>query len=181
MKLLWCLMVAAAPVAAQTDPADAWVPSLTNLMGRPASELRDVVARYSSDRRALGRRYDLEASAVRWSAMARFDRAWLKQITGIGFDPLGLDGRIDHLLLRNLLTRDLAELRRDSLRAAAAEVRRSFNGTYSPLHQIASMMGGLQFRALRRELVDSGKVTTKAFHDAILQSGTCRSSWSEPG
>ncbi len=103
------------------------------------------------------------------------------KITGIGFDPLGLDGRIDHLLLRNLLTRDLAELRRDSLRAAAAEVRRSFNGTYSPLYQIAYMMGGLQFRALRRELVDSGKVTTKAFHDAILQSGTCRSSWSEPG
>ena len=49
---------------------------------------------------------------------------------------------------------------------ATAEVRRSFNGTYSPLYQIAYMMGGLQFRVLRRELVDSGKVINKAFHDA---------------
>jgi uncharacterized protein (DUF885 family) len=54
---------------------------------------------------------------------------------------------------------------------ATAEVRRSFNGTYSPLYQIAYMMGGLQFRALRRELVESGTMTTKAFHDAVLQSG----------
>jgi uncharacterized protein (DUF885 family) len=33
---------------------------------------------------------------------------------------------------------------------AAAEVRRSFEGNYSPLYQVAYMMGGLQFRALRR-------------------------------
>jgi uncharacterized protein (DUF885 family) len=31
---------------------------------------------------------------------------------------------------------------------AEAEVRRSFNGTYSPLYQAAYMLGGLQFRAL---------------------------------
>jgi hypothetical protein len=31
------------------------------------------------------------------------------------------------------------------------------------------MLGGLQIRALRRELVDSGKMTNRAFHDAILK------------
>jgi uncharacterized protein (DUF885 family) len=31
------------------------------------------------------------------------------------------------------------------------------------------MMGGLQFYALKKELVDSGKMTYKQFHDAILQ------------
>ena len=36
---------------------------------------------------------------------------------------------------------------------AEAEVRRSFNGSYPPLYQLAYMMGGLQFRALHRELV----------------------------
>ncbi|MCL4866170.1 MAG: DUF885 family protein, partial [Gemmatimonadales bacterium] len=36
---------------------------------------------------------------------------------------------------------------------ATAEVRRSFLGTYSPLYQVAYMMGGLQFRALHEELV----------------------------
>jgi hypothetical protein len=55
---------------------------------------------------------------------------------------------------------------------AAAEVRRSFEGNYSPLYQVAYMMGGLQFRALRRELVDSGRMTDRQFHDAVLQGGT---------
>jgi uncharacterized protein (DUF885 family) len=55
---------------------------------------------------------------------------------------------------------------------ATAEVRRSFNGTYPPLYQIAYMIGGLQFRALHRELVDSGRMTDRVFHDAILQGGT---------
>ncbi|MBI1966870.1 MAG: DUF885 domain-containing protein [Gemmatimonadetes bacterium] len=55
---------------------------------------------------------------------------------------------------------------------ATAEVRRSFNGDYSPLYQVAYMIGGLQFRALHRELVQSGKMTNRAFHDAILQSGS---------
>jgi uncharacterized protein (DUF885 family) len=54
---------------------------------------------------------------------------------------------------------------------ATAEVRRSFNGSYPPLYQIAYMIGGLQFRALHRELVTSGKMTEKAFHDSILQGG----------
>jgi uncharacterized protein (DUF885 family) len=54
---------------------------------------------------------------------------------------------------------------------ATAEVRRSFNGSYPPLYQVAYMLGGLQFRALHHELVDSGKMTNRQFHDAILQGG----------
>lgn len=54
---------------------------------------------------------------------------------------------------------------------ATAEVRRSFAGNYGPLYQIAYMIGGLQFRELHRELVDSGKMTDRQFHDRILQSG----------
>jgi uncharacterized protein (DUF885 family) len=52
---------------------------------------------------------------------------------------------------------------------ASAEVRRSFNGTYSPLYQAAYMLGGLQIRALHKDLVDSGKMTNRAFHDALLK------------
>jgi len=54
---------------------------------------------------------------------------------------------------------------------AAAEVRRSFEADYPPLYQAAYMLGGLQFRALHAELVGSGKMTEKQFHDAILQNG----------
>jgi len=55
---------------------------------------------------------------------------------------------------------------------ATAEVRRSFNGSYGPLYQSAYLLGGLQLRALRRELVDTGKMTDRAFHDAVLKENT---------
>ena len=51
---------------------------------------------------------------------------------------------------------------------AEGEVRRAVSGDYSPLYQVAYMIGGLQFRALYRELVGGGKLSPRAFHDAIL-------------
>lgn len=54
---------------------------------------------------------------------------------------------------------------------AAAEVRRSFTGGYGPLYQLAYMIGAKEFYALRQELVTSGKIKEKDFHDAILQNG----------
>ncbi len=54
---------------------------------------------------------------------------------------------------------------------ATAEVRRSFGGNYSPLYQAAYMLGGLQFRALHAELVGSGRMTNRQFHDAVLMGG----------
>jgi len=55
---------------------------------------------------------------------------------------------------------------------ATAEVRRSFQGGYGPLYQAAYLLGGLQLRGLRRELVDSRQMTNKQFHDEILRQGT---------
>lgn len=54
---------------------------------------------------------------------------------------------------------------------ATSEVRRFIGGDYSPLYQCGYMIGGLQFRAMRKELVDSGKMTNRDFHDAILTYG----------
>jgi len=54
---------------------------------------------------------------------------------------------------------------------ARAEVRRSFNGDYPPLYQAGYMIGALQIRALKNELVDTGKISLLEFHDTILQGG----------
>ena len=51
---------------------------------------------------------------------------------------------------------------------ATAEVRRSLDGSYGPLYQIAYLIGGLQQYALHKEMVDSGKMTNRAFNDALL-------------
>ncbi len=52
---------------------------------------------------------------------------------------------------------------------AYAEVRRSFAGSYPPLYQAGYLLGGLQIRQLHRDLVDSGQMNNRAFHDAIMQ------------
>jgi len=54
---------------------------------------------------------------------------------------------------------------------ARAEVRRSFNGDYPPLYQAGYMIGALQLRAMKRELVDGGRMTLRDFHDQILMGG----------
>ncbi|MDQ3420145.1 MAG: DUF885 domain-containing protein [Acidobacteriota bacterium] len=55
---------------------------------------------------------------------------------------------------------------------ATAEVRRSFSTNYGPLYQAAYLLGGLQIRGMRREIVDSGQRTEKDFHDEIMRQGS---------
>jgi len=55
---------------------------------------------------------------------------------------------------------------------AIGEVRRSFQGSYAPLYQAAYLLGGLQLRSLREELVDSGQMPEKQFHDEIMRQGS---------
>ena len=52
---------------------------------------------------------------------------------------------------------------------ATAEVRRSFEGSYGPLYQIAYLIGGLQQYAMHKDLVDTGKMTNRAYNDALLK------------
>jgi len=55
---------------------------------------------------------------------------------------------------------------------AEGEVRRSFTTNYGPLYQLAYMTGALQFYALKKELVDSGKMTLKQYHDAVMMENS---------
>ena len=52
---------------------------------------------------------------------------------------------------------------------AEAEVRRTTID--APLYQVAYMIGGLQFRALYEEVVDSGQMTAREYHDAVMTGG----------
>ena len=55
---------------------------------------------------------------------------------------------------------------------ATAEVRRSVSDSYGPLYQCAYMLGGLQIRSLSKELVGSGKMTDREFHDAVIRQNS---------
>ncbi|KAJ5833576.1 hypothetical protein N7474_001887 [Penicillium riverlandense] len=52
---------------------------------------------------------------------------------------------------------------------AEGEVRRSLNGDYSPLYQAGYMLGALQIYALRKEIVDTGRMAEIDFHDRFLK------------
>jgi len=52
---------------------------------------------------------------------------------------------------------------------ATAEVRRSFDGSYGPLYQIAYLIGGLQQYAMYKELVLTKKMSIKDYNDALLK------------
>jgi uncharacterized protein (DUF885 family) len=54
---------------------------------------------------------------------------------------------------------------------ATAEVRRSFAGGYGPLYQAGYLIGALQIRELHKEFLDSGEMTSKQFHDAVIERG----------
>ncbi len=52
---------------------------------------------------------------------------------------------------------------------AHGEVKRSFEGSYDPLYQLAYMIGGLQLLSISDEMVGSGKLTYKEFHDRVIK------------
>ena len=55
---------------------------------------------------------------------------------------------------------------------ATVEVTRDLGALYNPLNQCSYLIGGIQLRALSKELVDSGKMGAKEFHDAALREGS---------
>jgi uncharacterized protein (DUF885 family) len=55
---------------------------------------------------------------------------------------------------------------------AESEVRRFIGEQYSPLYQVAYMIGGLQLRALWTEVEAAGTLTLREFHDELLRHGS---------
>jgi len=114
-SLLW-----AAPVTAQ-QAADSIVPILAPIVARPASELAGAVERYRVDRAALRRRYDVDWSAVRRERLRAFSAGWRARLAELDFARLGVEGRVDYILLDRTLRHELALLDREA--ALAAEMR----------------------------------------------------------
>ncbi|MFD2556634.1 DUF885 family protein [Sphingobacterium tabacisoli] len=52
---------------------------------------------------------------------------------------------------------------------AHGEVKRSFEGAYDPLYQLAYMIGGLQLLSISDELVGVNKMSYKEFHDRVIK------------
>jgi hypothetical protein len=79
----------------------------------PASELASLVDRYTVDRQAISRRYPVEYSTERYTRLTTFYRDWQKELAALPFEPLGVEGRIDHVLLTSRVDYELRLLARE--------------------------------------------------------------------
>ena len=137
-----------------------------------------MMDRYRPDRRALRTPFMVEGWALYWEMLLwdlDFPRSAEDRV-GMLFWRMHRCARIVFSLRYHLgeLTPDeaidyLVDRVGHERANAEAEVRRSVQGGYSPLYQCAYLLGGLQLRALRRELVEPGTMTDRAFHDAVLR------------
>ena len=121
-----------------------------------------MTRRYQPHRRAFGTPFWTEGWALYWEM-----RLWDLGFPATPEDRMGMLFWRKHRAARIIfsLKFHLGEMSPDEAidflvdgvgherASATAEVRRSFNGSYSPLYQAAYMIGGLQIRALHAELV----------------------------
>ena len=72
-------------VPARSTDAVQGVPDLTELSVRSESEVAPIVERYSADRAALGRRWDVEYSPTRRARFRAFYERWLREMDELAF------------------------------------------------------------------------------------------------
>ena len=99
------------PSPLRPDPL-ASVPKLEPLVGRPGSELANVVEQFVADQSSLRRRYDAPQSPDQRRRMRDFYAAWRTRLGEIDFDRLKREGRVDYVLLDSYLVHQLAVLDR---------------------------------------------------------------------
>lgn len=131
LSILAVLLVGVPPAAAQQDGT----PDLRSLAAVESSDLASIVSRYSTDRAALLRRWDVEYSPARRQRLGRFYEGWLAGLDEVDFDALGLEGRIDYVLLRSELRYELDLLEREERLAEELEALVPFVGRIAGLQE----------------------------------------------
>ncbi len=71
------------------------------------SEMRDCIAQYQADGSSLTRKYEVKESDEYYARFDRFYSDWLKKINSIPFESMSQDGKVDYVLLRNAIEKDV--------------------------------------------------------------------------
>src|SRR3990172_3840158 len=137
------------------------------------SELRDLVERYVTDREALARRYPVESSPERFARLARFYDEWRARVEAVDFEPLGFEGRIDHVLLRTgidyqkrLLAREEGFIRETSALLPFAEDALDLNDARLRMETMDAAKGGAALDSIA-DRIDAARKEREGRVDAI--------------
>src|SRR5471032_1041678 len=115
-----------APVRAQRggvqDPLSS-IPKPADVLGKSTSEIADLLNRYNADQGSISRRYDAPDSPNQRKRMREFYSGWRTRLKEVDFEKLKQEGRVDYVLLDNLLKYQIALLdRADKQRAEQASL-----------------------------------------------------------
>ncbi len=93
-----------------------------------------MVEWFSTDRAALGRRYPVAQSPARLARLRTFYDDAVRTLDGVDFDQLGLEGRVDSVLLRVRLAYERRLLEREAGWFEATAALLPFAATITGLH-----------------------------------------------
>ena len=130
--LILCGLMVPRGSEAQTPP-DSSPPPVETMRSTEPSAMRPLVERFTEDREALLRRYDAKYAPERWQRLERFYTHWEKRLAAVDYDGLGVEGRIDHVLLHNDIQQRQHRLDRARRRAAEMERYIPFASTITDL------------------------------------------------
>ncbi len=138
------------------------------------SEMRGFIERYATDRAGLQRFYSIEISPVRLERLKRLYTEWRRRLEEVDFNAMGLYGRIDWLLMRNHLDRELARLEHDRVRFEETVPLMPFAATIVELEESRRRMEPLdpqQAAARLSAMVTQVTDLQKALQDSLKAAG----------
>ena len=129
------------PSPAASRSTEEYVPAELSTMTRPQSgELRELVERFVADRDELLRFYDVHGSALQLRRLREFYAAWEMRLDAMPYGSLGIEGRVDWLLLRRRLAYDLKVLDREESRQREMAPLIPFAGEIAGLQEARRLM-----------------------------------------
>ncbi len=126
MRLLCTLLLAAVIASSQPKPSESGrpvpgrylTPDLTVLAGPKPADLRPLLEWFAADERNFELFYDVSISEARRDVLRTFYNAWLISLEKLDYATLAPEARIDFVLFRNKLTRELKQLDNEQQRFA---------------------------------------------------------------
>lgn len=94
----------------QAEPKAPVVPDLREVMAKPQSDMRAVVAWFDADRGNLARFYTIPSSPTRVARLQRFYGDWQKALEKLSPDKLNDEGRADLKRLKDRIAEDQQQL-----------------------------------------------------------------------
>lgn len=110
------------------------VPVLLPMTAARASEMVDVVQRFSADQQSIGRRYDANGSPEQRSRMRGYYTSWRTRLKALDFDKMSQEGKIDYVLLDNYLRYQLELADREDAKRAEVQPLLPFRDAVLALH-----------------------------------------------